>query len=188
MLESQISRGPRSKKDNYPVLEDVGLSEWPMTVCLNEFVPVDILSRGFTSSHQPEVVYPQASRVRCCQQAVDEHGEWESVIADRLIERNVVCGGVSQTVTEAAEYQKDAEQRARADECEKEAIIAPPHTIIDPDAVMVYCLHAVVTYTAVMTPRWTPNVARFAVLCWHIHGCIDIAGRLNHGPCSSFRA
>jgi hypothetical protein len=50
-LEVQISRWSRPAKDNDPVHDNTALREWPVTIFLEKFVGVEILSRSLTATH-----------------------------------------------------------------------------------------------------------------------------------------
>ena len=158
-----------------------------MAICFHEFVAVDVLSRGLSSAHKPQMVCRKASWVWGCQEAIDEHGKWDSVLADRLIEGNILSRSVPQTLTQTAEYKKSAEQCTGTHEREEEAIVSSAYTVIDPNAMMVYCFDATVAYTTVMTSWWSPDIACFTIFGRHVHSCIGISGGLHHCPRSGLR-
>ena len=65
------------------------------------------------------------------------------------------------------EYSKDS---SSADEGKEIAIISPANAIVDPYAMMVLRLNAVVTDSTMVAPRWAPYVARLAILDADVDG------------------
>lgn len=66
--------------------------------------------------------------------------------------------------------QKQPDERSGRHEGEEVAIISPANTVVEPDAMMILRLNAIVTDTAMMGSRGTPDVTCLAVLRWHLHG------------------
>lgn len=61
-------------------------------------------------------------------------------------------------------------ERPKRDKCKEIAVVAAANTIIEPDTMMIMSLDAVIANPAMMTTRWSPDVAGFAVFDWHLHG------------------
>ena len=70
---------------------------------------------------------------------------------------------IFQAMTQAAKDQVETKYCPRAYESKKVSIVSSPDAIVDPGAVVVLSLNAVVTDSAVMAPRRPPDVARFAI-------------------------
>lgn len=58
-LELHVSGWARSHKNSDPVLDGVSLSKWPVSVHLDKFMRIQILSCGLTPANQEEMVYPK---------------------------------------------------------------------------------------------------------------------------------
>ena len=77
---------------------------------------------------------------------------------------------------------KKSKQGPRAHKAEKIAIVPSPNAIVDPNAVMVLVLNAIIADSTVMAARRPPYVASLAVLGGYIHCSILSASGFDHGP------
>lgn len=78
--------------------------------------------------------------------------------------------------------QVDAEKGARGDKGEEVPVIAPPDAVVEPQAVVVLRVNAVVAHAAVMAARRSPDVARLAVLGRYFKGAVLCNGRKHDDP------
>jgi hypothetical protein len=75
------------------------------------------------------------------------------------------------------------QQRPTRHKSEEVAIVAPPHAIIQPDAVVVLSLNAVVAASAVVGARRAPDFAGFAELGRDFHGDVLVGAGEDRRPC-----
>lgn len=94
----------------------------------------------------------------------------------------------SNDLTQTSESQKKRKYRPRADESKEKSVVASTNAIVEPDTVVVECLDTVVTDSAVITSRWSPDVAGLAVLDWDVHRCCIRSGKSYHHPIISWGA
>ena len=172
LLEAQICWWSWPEKHDNPVLESTDLSERSMPIILDKFVGVQILSGGFPSRSQPQMVTPKASRVRRGQQAIYEHGEWNSTLVNSFIKRYSSFCLVPQAVSETGEGKEDTKDGAKAHKGKEIPIISSPNAIVDPHTMMVLGFYAAVTYSAVVTSRRPPKVTGLTILCGNVHCAI----------------
>lgn len=182
LLELHICGRARPPQDCDPVLHNVALSERPMTIDLGEFVGVEIFSGRLTAANQEQVVSPQRRRIRHCHAAVNDHSPWHSPLGNGGTKGDILARHVDQDVSEAGTNEEQGENRTRAHECEKVAIVAAPNAIVEPDAMVVKGLYTVVANTAMVAARRSPDIAGLAIFHWYIHGSNIGSGQLNHDP------
>lgn len=84
--------------------------------------------------------------------------------------------------------QKQGQESGRAHKSEEVAIVAPAHTVVQPDTVMVESFHAIIAHSAVVAARRPPDVASFAVFDRDIHRSHVGRSQLDHDPVGSGRA
>jgi hypothetical protein len=89
-LEVQISRWSRPAKDDDPVLDNTALGEWPVTIFLQKFVGVEILSRSLTATHQEEMIAHQCCRIRSGKSSINDHREGNPEVVYRSAERDTL--------------------------------------------------------------------------------------------------
>lgn len=78
--------------------------------------------------------------------------------------------------------EKQAKNGGRSDEREEIPIVSTADAVIEPDTVMVLSLDTVVANPTMMTSRWPPDVAGFAILCRHFHCGSGRLSRFDHRP------
>ena len=88
---------------------------------------------------------------------------------------------------QASEGEENTQKSPSAHKCKKVSIISSANTVIDPHAMMILGLYAIITSSAMVTSRWSPNVTGFAVLGRNVHGGVSRFCRSNHGPLSRRR-
>lgn len=148
---------------------------------------VQILPSSLSSGNQPQMVAPETSRVRRGQQAIYEHSERYPPLMYRITERYSLFPLISQAVSETGEREEDTEKGARAHEGEKIPVVSSSDAVVDPYTMVVLCFYAAITYSAMVTSRWPPNIARLTVLCRYVHGAIGSPSRLYRSPLCSGR-
>lgn len=84
-------------------------------------------------------------------------------------ERDVVLRFIRDALSETRKGQVNAEKCTRGDERKEIAIIATANAIVQPDAVVIQCFDTIIAYSAVITSRWSPDVAGFAVFDRNVH-------------------
>lgn len=137
---------------------------------------VEVLSGSLTPRHKKDVIPGQSRGIEKGNKAVYDHGKCYPEVTDGRTEGYVLPVHVDDDLC-----QRDAEEIRRGnhttrDKCKEEPVVTPPNAVVDPDTVMVLCLNAVVAKATVMGSRWTPDVARLAVLCGHLHGRCCLLG------------
>lgn len=90
-------------------------------------------------------------------------------------------------MSEACKSEKDSQKGTGADKGEEVPVIAPANAIVEPNAVVILSIYAVVADTAVVATWRSPDVAGFAILYRYFHGCVQRARRLDSGPRSRRR-
>ena len=80
---------------------------------------------------------------------------------------------ILQDVPKAPEDEENSKQGPRAHEGKEVSIVSSSHAIVDPYAMVVLGLYAIVTYSAVVTPWRSPNVTGLAILGWDVHSCVS---------------
>lgn len=182
LLEMQVSRRSGSPKHSEPVLDEIPLSKGPMSLCLGEPSRRQILSRSLTLPNKHHMIHPQSSRIRKRQKPVYKHSKRDTTFANSRANRNTVLVRICDNMPQAGERKKQSQKRAGADKAEEESIVAPSHTVVDPDTMMVQSLYTVVADSAMITARWSPDVASLAVFDRYIHGSSLRCRQSNHHP------
>lgn len=75
-------------------------------------------------------------------------------------------------MSEACKSEEDSQKGTGADKGEEVAVVAPANAVVEPNTVVILSVYAVVTDTAVVATRRSPDVAGFAVLYRYFHGCV----------------
>lgn len=128
------------------------------------------------------MVAPEGGGVDEGDEAVDEHCKRDAVGVYGVCGRRVVLGLPRPNVCGAGGEEVDSQQRARRDECVKVAVVTPTHAVIQPHAMVVLRLDAVVAYAAVVAARGAPDVTRFAVFCGDFEGAVLRDGGFDNDP------
>lgn len=173
LLELVVGRRAGAAQHDEPVLEPAGLGEGAVPVLLEELVRVEVLARRLAPGHEEHVVAHQRGRVEEGDEAVDDHGEGHAEVADGGAEGDFLALLVNEDLSEGCPSEVEPKECGAADEGEEIAVVATADAVVEPDAVVVLGLDAVVAQAAVVRPRGAPDVACFAVLGGHLHrgGC-----------------
>ena len=181
----QIGWRPGSEERRQPILPEAALIVGSMTIFLKEFVRVEVFSRSVAPCHKEKMVTPKGGRIRRRQKTVNEHGEGYPPVIDGSFEGDALLRLISQTVPKAGEGKKDAQYSTETNEGKEVSVITPSNTVVDPPAMVVLCLYAVIANPAMMAPGRPPDVACLTIFGWHVHGCSLHGSRLNHCPFGS---
>ena len=104
---------------------------------------------------------------------------------DRITKRHSLFRLVSQAVSEAGKHEEDTKKGARAHKGEEIPVVSSSDATVDPYTMVVLSFYAAVTYSAMVTSWWPPNVACLAVLGGDVHSTIRCPGRLYGRPLCS---
>lgn len=170
LLEVVVRRRARTAQHHDPVLVPRALGKRPEAVFLKELVAVQELARRLAARHQEHVVAHQRGRVQEAEAPVEHHGEGHRVVVDGLGEGGVLAVHVDEDLREGGADEEEGEQRGGRHEGEEVAVVAPPDAVVEPHAVVVRGLDAVVAHAAVVRAGRPPDVAGLAVFGWHFHG------------------
>lgn len=142
-----------------------------MTIFFQEFMRVEVFTRRIAARHKEEMVSHQRSWIGNGKDRVDDHRERDApmIYTFRKTDMALICihNNLRQTRSKYIKSQK----RTCRKEHEEIPVIATAYTVVDPDAMVVLRFDAVVADAAVVAPGWSPDIAGFAVLCGHFHGC-----------------
>lgn len=141
-----------------------------MSVGLGEFVGVQILSSGFSTANKIQMVDPKRQWVRRCRSTIDNHGKWYAQNINGSPEGEMLLLCVEHDVSQAGTNQIKTDQCTPANKSEEITVVAAANTIVEPNTVMIKSLDTVVTDSAVVAARWSPNITGLAILDRHIHG------------------
>ncbi len=76
---------------------------------------------------------------------------------------------VDDNLGEGGSKEEESHERPGAHEREEVAIIPTANAIVEPNAVVIVSLDAVVTDSTVMSPGRSPNITCPAIFHWHLH-------------------
>lgn len=88
---------------------------------------------------------------------------------DGLTKCGVGSGAVDEELSETSGDGDEAEESRGTNVSEEVAVVASTDTIVEPDAMMILSFDAIITDTTMMTTRWTPDVAGFAIFGRYFH-------------------
>jgi hypothetical protein len=176
ILEVEEGRRSRASKHNDKVLPPRFLIERPMAVLLRKFVAVEILPRALSACNEESVVSPQRSRVHESKEPEDEHGEGDSVLINRMRTRAVVLPPPCPDMPCARSEEVYPHERATGNESEEVPVVPSSHAVVEPEAMVVLRLDAVVADAAVVAARRAPDVAGFAEFGRDFEGAV-LGGR-----------
>lgn len=159
-----------------------------MSVLLKKLVRVQVLSCRLAASHQEKMVQGQAEGVGSPEDCIDTHSKRNAPFGNGIAECSSVSRSPHEHVYQTSDQEVHAKKCGRHDKCEKVAIVSSTNAVVEPHTVMILRLNAVVTYTTVMGPRRSPDVAALAELGWDFHGCVSAGGRNDHDPFGGRRA
>lgn len=108
-------------------------------------------------------------------------------MVDRCAKGYILTMLIHKKLDKAGGHGEEAQHHARRDEGEEESIVALPNAIVDPHAVVVMTVDAVVAESAVMPTRRSPDVTGPAMFDWHLHSSRFRLGRLDQSPVISAR-
>jgi hypothetical protein len=89
---------------------------------------------------------------------------------------------VHEDVCETSGEEEAADNRTSGDEGEEVAVVSTSDAVIEPDAVVILSLDAVVADSTVVTSRWPPDIAGLAVLSGDFHSSSGRLSGLYHRP------
>lgn len=145
------------------------LGESTEAILLQELVAIQKLASRFASRHQEHVVAHQCRRIQKPDEPIDHHGEGNGVVVDGLGERDLVAGHVDEYLGEGCADQVQRKQSCGRDKGEEVAVVAPSDAIVQPHAMMVGGLDAVIAHPAVVGARRAPDLT-----------CLTVFGRDFH--------
>lgn len=162
-LEAVVSRWSRATKYSYKIPEDASLTERSETLGFGELVRVDVFSSRFSARHQEYVIAHERSRVTEGEEADDDKSKWYTEMCHGGSEGDVLSALIDEHLNEAGGDNIYSQQGRRGNKCEEVSVVAFSDTVVQPDAMMVVTLDAVVAHPAVVSSRWSPDVAGSAV-------------------------
>lgn len=187
-FELQVGGRTRPSQNGDPILEDIALCKWSVAIRLVELVRIEIFSGGLASAHQEQMVSPQRCRVWYRDDAVNNHSPGDAPFRDGSPKRDMLARHVHQNMCKTGANQKEGQNRAGAHKRKEVAVIAPPNTVVEPDAVVIECVDTVVAHPAVVAARRSPDTTGLAVLHGHVHGGHFRSSELDHDPIICRRA
>jgi hypothetical protein len=94
---------------------------------------------------------------------------------------------IDEDLSEIRTQDEETQRSAEGKECEEISVVSASNAIVDPNTVVILGLNAVVADSTVVTSRWPPDVASFAVLGWHFHSSRGRLRGLDHSPIVRWR-
>lgn len=181
-LELIVGRRPWPAEDNYPVLDPVPLVESPVTLGLDEFVRVDVLSCRLAAGHEEDVVTHQGERVEQTNDSVNHHGERDPEVAHSFAEQYSFPGPIDQDLGKTGPDEIGGEKRRCANKGEEVSVVSASNAVVKPHAMMVLRLNAIIAEPAVVGTRRSPDVAGAAMPNRDFHGGRRLVCRSNEVP------
>ena len=182
LLEPVVCRRAGAAQHDEPVLEPAALREGPVSVFFEELVRVEVLACCLPPRHEEDVIAHQRGRIDEGEEAVDEHGKGDAEVADGLGKRDPLEVLVDEDLGERRPGEVEPQERGAADKSKEIAVVATAHTVVEPDAVVVLGLDAVVAQAAVVSAGRPPDAACLAVLGGHLHRGGFRVGGLDKSP------
>jgi len=162
------SPGPTEHGDN--VLQGAPLRVCSKPLVLSELVRVHILTRRLAASHKKHVVAHQGSRIAEEKDAKNEESKGNRKVADGFAKAHILTTAVHQQLNQRGRDDVEGKDGAGCDKDKEVPIVALADTVVEPDAVMVVRLDAVVAEAAMVSAWGTPNIACPTVLHRNLHG------------------
>lgn len=117
-----------------------------------------------SAEDQEQMVAPQRHGIHESQDAIEEHCKRYTILIDGTRPGRVIMATPRSHMTNAGSEKVDSKKGSRSYKEEEIAVVASADTIIQPDTVVILCFDTVVTYAAVVTSRWSPDVTALTVL------------------------
>ena len=101
-----------------------------MSIFLEKFVGIQILSRCLASPSKKQMITPQTSRIWRGKKPIDEHGEGHPPIIYRLAKADLLIRLIPEAMPKAGESEEHPKERAETDKGKEISIVASSNTII----------------------------------------------------------
>lgn len=163
-LEAVVRRRTGPTKHSNQISEDASLAERSEALRLGKLMRVDIFPSRFSARHQEDMVAHKRSWVAEGEEPDNDKSERHAEMCHSRGEGNVLPALVDEHLDEACGNDVHGQKSRRSDKGEKVSVVAFSNTIVQPDAVMIMALNAVVAHSTVMSTRGAPDITRSAVL------------------------
>jgi hypothetical protein len=170
-LELVVRRRPWPAEHDPYVPPDAALGVRPEALLLSELVRVHVLSCGLATTHEEEVIAHEGGGIGEGDEREDEEGKRPAEVIDSVAKGDGLTMLVHEDLYKTSCHSIEAQQRPGGDEGKEKSVVALADAVVDPYTVVVVALYTVVTQSAMVPTRRSPDVACPTVLHWHFHSC-----------------
>ncbi|KFY06261.1 hypothetical protein V492_08095 [Pseudogymnoascus sp. VKM F-4246] len=132
---------------------------------------IEQLPRRLPASTQEDMVKQQRRRIRQRERRIDQQRKYAPLTRYSRAESAPDIAADDVKLDDRSSDAVHSHQRSSRYEGEEIPVVPPPHTVVQPHAVVVVRLDAVIADAAVVAAGRAPDMTGLAVFHGHLHGC-----------------